>query len=73
MSKEERRNLAIDTFIERWNEMLIAANAIEGFEWKFGVTITTDTSLDEERFRAIDGVNRCFADNNMNYKSNRNC
>lgn len=71
MSNEER-DIKIDEFIEKWNEMLSIATSIEGFEWKFSVTITSDVSLDDARLKTIDGINSGFTRNSMSYECKRN-
>ena len=46
-------NAKIEVFLEKWNEMMDAANDIDGFKWKFSVSITSDNSLLPERFSDI--------------------
>lgn len=69
MTNEERSN-AIETFIERWDEAIKAANEITDFKWSFEVSITSDNQLIEDRGRTISGINESFAKNNMTWSSN---
>lgn len=59
----------IDAFLEKWNEMMIAANAIEEFKYRFELSITSDSEFIQERERMISGVNKSFTDNGMKYTS----
>ena len=63
------RNAQIENFLEEWNEMLVAANQIDGFKWSFDVTIVSDNSLINDRVRAINGINESFTKNNMTWIS----
>lgn len=64
------RDTQIENFLEKWDEMLKAANEIEDFKWKFNVSITSDNSLIEDRIRTIKGINNSFTNNNMSWSSN---
>ena len=66
----ENRNAQIENFLEKWNEMLKAANGIEGFTWRFEVSITSDNSIIEDRVKTINGINAAFTKNNMTWTSN---
>ena len=66
----ENRNAQIENFLEKWDEMLKAANGIEGFTWNFSVTITSHNSIIEDRIKTINGINAAFTKNNMNWTSN---
>ena len=59
----------VENFLSKWSEMMDAANAIDGFIWDFDISIQTDDSLLPYRIKAIDGINKSFEDNNMNYSS----
>lgn len=63
------RNVQIENFLEKWNEMLVAANQIDGFKWSFDVTIVSDNSLIDDRVRTINGINESFTKNNMTWSS----
>ena len=63
------RNVQIENFLEKWNEMLVAANQIDGFKWSFDVTIVSDNSLINDRVRTINGINESFTKNNMTWSS----
>lgn len=65
-------NAKIEVFLEKWNEMMNAANDIEEFKWKFSVSITSDNSLLPERTRAINGINESFAAHDMTWNSSNN-
>ena len=62
-------NAKIEMFLDKWNEMLTAANAIEEFKWKFEVSITSSNSLLSERLRTIDGINESFETHDMSWSS----
>ena len=47
------RTKAIENFLEKWDEMLEAANSIDGFEWNFKVSITSNNSMVQDRITAI--------------------
>lgn len=66
----EKRNAQIDNFLEKWNEMLKAANEVEGFTWNFKVTITSDNSLIPDRVRTINGINETFTNAGYSWSSN---
>ena len=68
----ENRNGQIINFLNKWDEMLRAANEIEGFKWNFKVAITSDNSLIEDRVRTINGINESFSRNNMTWTSSNN-
>lgn len=59
----------INNFIAKWNEMLVAANEIEEFKYKFGLTVTSDNNLVSSREKLINGVNKSFVENGMKYNS----
>ena len=63
------RNAQIENFLEKWNEMLVAANQIDGFKYQFEVTIHSDNSLIEDRVKTINGINESFTRNNMTWTS----
>lgn len=67
--KEKDNNQKIETFLEKWDAMLKAANEIDGFTWNFRVAITSDASLINERIKAINGVNESFSRHNMSWTS----
>ncbi len=62
-------NDKIDIFLEKWNDMIIAANAIEEFRYEFNVSISSKTMFIHEREGMITGINKSFADNGMRYSS----
>lgn len=57
----DERNAKIEMFLEKWNEMLDAANEIEGFTWMFRVRIDCDDSMIHDRIKTIAGINESFA------------
>lgn len=59
----------INNFITKWNEMLVAANEIEEFKYKFGLTVTSDNNLVSSREKLVNGVNKSFVENGMKYNS----
>ena len=63
------RNAKIEMFLEKWNEMLDAANAIEEFKWKFGVEITSNNELVQDRIKTINGINDSFIKHEMTWNS----
>jgi hypothetical protein len=65
-------NAKIETFLEKWNEMLTVANEIEEFKWRFEVGITSDNSLTPERVRTINGINESFTTHDMTWSSSNN-
>ena len=66
------RNEAIINFLNKWNDMLTAANEIEGFNWNFKVSIKSDNSIIEDRVRTINGINESFTRHNMTWTSSNN-
>ena len=66
------RNAQIENFLAKWNEMLVAANQIDGFKYQFEVTIHSDNSLIEDRVKTINGINESFTRNNMTWTSSNN-
>lgn len=68
MSRKEQ----IDNFLEKWNEMLAAANEVDGFDWKFSVSISSDNSIIDDRVRTIIGINHSFTNHNMSWTSSSN-
>ena len=69
MMNDEIRQERINHFLEKWNEMLSAANEIEDFKWSFDVCITSDNSLMNDRVRTINGINESFTKHNMTWSS----
>lgn len=65
----EIRNEQIAKFLDKWNEMLEAANEIKDFKWNFEVSITSDNSLVEDRVKTINGINESFTRHNMSWSS----
>ena len=63
------RNAKIEMFLEKWNEMLDAANSIEEFEWKFSVGITSNNELVQDRIKTINGINDSFTKHEMTWDS----
>lgn len=63
------RNAKIEMFLEKWNEMLDAANDIEEFKWKFGVGITSNNELVQDRIKTINGINDSFTKHEMTWDS----
>ena len=53
MNKEER-NVQINNFLKKWNEMMDEANKIEDFKWRFEVSITSDDNIIEELMYGAD-------------------
>lgn len=66
------RNEQIENFLEKWNDMLKAANEIDGFTYQFKVSITSDNSIIEDRVKTINGINESFTRNNMTWASSNN-
>ena len=66
------RDEQIKNFLEKWDEMLKAANGIDGFQWEIEVSIHSDSSLMFDRVRTINGINESFARNNMTWTSTNN-
>lgn len=66
------RNAQIENFLEKFDEMLEAANEIDGFKWKIGVSITSDNSIMKDRVKAVNGINMAFTKNNMNWTTSNN-
>lgn len=63
------RTKAIENFLEKWDEMLEAANSIDGFKWNFKVSITSNNSMVQDRITAINGINESFTKHNMTWTS----
>lgn len=63
------RNAKIEMFLEKWNEMLDAANDIEEFKWKFSVEITSNNELVQDRIKTINGINDSFTKHEMTWNS----
>ena len=63
------RDAQIKNFLEKWDEMLVAANQIEGFKYVFDISIISDNSIKEDRVRTINGINESFTRNNMTWSS----
>lgn len=59
----------IENFLNAWNDMLTAANEINGFKWEFRVSITSDNSIIEDRVKTINGINESFTRHNMSWTS----
>lgn len=66
------RDEQIKNFLEKWDEMLKAANSIDGFQWEIEVSIHSDSSLMFDRVRTINGINESFTRNNMTWTSTNN-
>ena len=66
------RNAQIQNFLEKWDEMLVAANQIEGFKYVFDISIISDNSIKEDRVKTINGINESFTRNNMTWSSSGN-
>ena len=66
------RNEQIENFLRKWDEMLEAANEINGFKWNFKVSITSDNSIIEDRVKTINGINESFTKHNMTWTSSNN-
>lgn len=64
------RNEQIDNFLTKWDEMLKAANEVDGFQWNFKVSITSDNSIVDDRVKTINGINESFTKHNMTWTSN---
>lgn len=47
------REILINNFIEKLDELIIAANAIEDFKFDFKIGITSDNAIRGERERTI--------------------
>ena len=65
----EIRNEQIENFLNKWDEMLEAANGIEDFKWNFKVSMTSDNSLVEDRTKTINGINESFTRHHMSWSS----
>ena len=63
------RNSQIKNFLEKFDEMLVAANKVDGFKWEFNVTIYSDNSIVNDRVKTINGINEAFTKNNMTWSS----
>lgn len=63
------RNEQIENFLDKWEEMLKAANEIDGFIWEIGVNISSDNSIIEDRVKTINGINASFTKHNMTWTS----
>lgn len=63
------RNKQIENFLEKWDEMLEAANGVEDFKWQFKVIITSDDSLIRDRVKTINGINESFTRHNISWSS----
>lgn len=68
MEKEQRKQ-KIDEFLEKFDEMIKAANAIEDFKFEIGVTICSRDSIVSDRVRTINGINEIFSKNDMRWSS----
>lgn len=62
----------IENFLEKWDDMLAAANEIEDFKWKFSVSITSDNSIIRDRIKTIEGINESFTKHNMSWTASNN-
>ena len=71
MNKEER-NVQINNFLKKWNEMMDEANKIEDFKWRFEVSITSDDNIIEDRVNCINGINESFTKHKMKWSSTNN-
>ena len=63
------RNSQIKNFLEKFDEMLVAANKVDGFKWEFNVTISSDYSIVNDRVKTINGINEAFTKNDMTWHS----
>ena len=68
----EERTKKINEFLKAWNCMLDKANEIEGFKWRFEVSITSDNSLVPDRVQTIIGINESFTKHEMSWSSSNN-
>ena len=66
------RNSQIKNFLEKFDEMLVAANKVDWFKWEFNVTISSDNSIVNDRVKTINGINEVFTKNDMTWSSNSN-
>ena len=71
MNKEER-NVQINNFLKKWNEMMDEANKIEDFKWRFEVSTTSDDSIIEDRVNCINRTNESFTKHEMKWSSTNN-
>lgn len=67
--EKEQRTQKIDEFLEKFDEMIKAANAIEDFKFEIGVTIHSRDSIVSDRVRTINGINEIFSKNDMRWSS----
>ena len=67
--KKEQRTQKIDEFLEKFDEMIKAANDIEDFKFEIGVTIYSRDSMVSDRVRTINGINEIFSKNDMKWSS----
>ena len=63
------RDSQIRHFLNKFDEMLVAANKVDGFKWTFNVTISSDNSIKMDRVKTINGINEAFTNNNMSWSS----
>ena len=59
------RNSQIKNFLEKFDEMLVAANKVDGFKWKFNVSICSEKSIDNDRVKTTNGINEAFTKNHL--------
>lgn len=60
------REKQIENFLNKWDDMLQAANEISDFKWKFNVSISSNDSIMIDRVKTINGINLSFAKNGYN-------
>ena len=65
MTNEEREEM-IEIFLNKWDDMLKAANEISDFKWKFSVSISSKDLIVIDRVKTINGINLSFAKNGYN-------
>jgi len=59
----------IKSFLDKWDDMLAAANEIEEFKYKFAVSVSSVDRYEMDREELISGVNKSFVKNGMTYNS----
>ena len=65
-------NEKIDNFLNKWNEMLDAAEKIPEFNWTFEVKISSSNEFVEDRVKTINGINSSFTKHDMGWTSTNN-
>ena len=56
----------IKEFVKKWDEMLKAATAIEEFNYKFSIDVSSDVKLKSKREELVKGVDDGFEKNGFN-------